>query len=288
MVQNFEQQKNMKAAGYTAGIVLLLLLLLFYVKWYTPTMPLPPIEDGIEVNLGSSDMGLGDDQPFEPGEPAPQNQQAYVPAKANTTENNDLKDVMTDEEDAEAPAVAKPPIVRPDASKVTDKKVVKAPVKKAAPTVTPTPAPPKPKAVFKGATGTGTGGNDADSYKKGGSEGVAGGTGDQGRPGGDPNSKNYEGGGSGNGNIAVTKGNRKIVSGLNFSFTGEFDRDAAIYADIKVNAAGIGEFLRVSKGSTSMDRKYVDNIIQKLKDIRFEKASGESLITVKFNFKVTR
>jgi hypothetical protein len=251
-------------------------------------MPLPPMDEGIEVNLGNSDMGMGDDQPFEPGEPAPQEQNAYIPAKASTMENNDLKDVETDDKEEDAPVVAKPPIVRPDAKKVTEKEVVKAPVKKTAPTVTPTPAPPKPKAVFKGTSGAGTGGNDADSYKKGGSEGVAGGTGDQGKPGGDPNSKNYEGGGHGNGDIAVTKGNRKIVSGLNFSFTGDFDRNAVIYADIKVNAAGRGEFLRVGKGSTSMDRKYIDNIIQKLKNIKFEEASGESLVTVRFNFKVTQ
>ena len=251
-------------------------------------MPLPPVEDGIEVNLGNSDQGFGTDQPYEPGQPSPQDQQSYTPPKAAVTENTDAKDVETDDKDEDAPVVKKPPVAKPNATKIPEKEVAKTKTPKAAQPVTPAPPAPKPKAIFKGVNGTGTGGNDADSYKKGGSEGVAGGTGDQGRPGGDPNSKNYEGGGKGNGSIAVTKGNRNIVSGFNFSFTGDFERNAVIYAEIKVSPQGIGQFLRVGKGSTSTDRKYVDNIIQKLWNIRFEKSDEESLVTVRFNFKVTQ
>jgi hypothetical protein len=43
---------------------------------------------------------------------------------------------------------------------------------------------------MKGVAGTGNGGNEADTYKKGGSEGIAGGKGDQGRP-GESDSKLY-------------------------------------------------------------------------------------------------
>lgn len=42
--------------------------------------------------------------------------------------------------------------------------------------------------------------------KKVGNQGIAGGKGDQGRPGGDPDSKNYTGGGRGNSGVSISKG----------------------------------------------------------------------------------
>ncbi len=63
---SFESQKNMKAGGLTLSICVLLLLVLLYVSWTQPTQPVPVTEEGIEVNLGNSDKGLGDKQPFLP------------------------------------------------------------------------------------------------------------------------------------------------------------------------------------------------------------------------------
>src|SRR5579871_5897635 len=104
MTSSFESQKNIRAAGYTLGIVVLVLLILFYIKWITPAMPLPPVDEGIEVNLGNSDQGFGTDQPYEPGQPSPQDQQAYTPPKAVVTQNTDAKDVETDDKEEDAPA----------------------------------------------------------------------------------------------------------------------------------------------------------------------------------------
>lgn len=291
MVSNFESQKNWKAAGYTTGIIVLLLLLLFYVKWVTPVMPLPPLEEGIEVNLGNSDQGSGDDQPFEPGDPAPQNQDAYVPPKVNVAENNDVKEVETDDTDEEAPAVTKPPVAKPEAKKIPEKEVAKVTPKKTMPVAPPAPTPPKPKAIFKGAAGTGTGGNNADTYKKGGSEGIAGGVGDQGRPGGDPNSKNYEGaGGTGNSGVSISRGlqGRKFTSLP--SFRDDFNENAKVAVDIKVDENGkVISATYQSRGSSGTATPQMKNIaIQKALQIKFNSSGEESLGTLVFNFKVTQ
>src|ERR1700712_3784355 len=199
----FEAKKNLKAGTITLAVLAILFLFLFLVGWTTPSIMQPVPEEGMEVNLGNSDAGLGNNQAFQPGKPSPQDQQQSTPPKAVVTQKEDVKDPATDDKDPDAPEIKKPPVTKPDATKIADKEEPKKVTPKKIETVTPpAPAPPHPKAVFKGVNGTGTGGNDADSYKKGGNEGIAGGKGDQGKPGGDPNSKNYEGGGHGNSGIS--------------------------------------------------------------------------------------
>src|SRR5438132_8938646 len=174
MTDEFESKKNIQAGSYTALVCGLLLVIFLFVKWGLPPLPQPPVDEGIEVNLGNSDYGLGANQPFEHGEPAPVEKQTYVPPKPVVTKE-DVKEVVTDDKDEEAPVIKKPPVSKPEATKLPEKEVVKSkPVKNPKPVETP-PAPPapRPKAVFKGVNGTGTGGNEATSYKKGGNEGIA-------------------------------------------------------------------------------------------------------------------
>lgn len=286
---NFETRKNVQAGTITVAVLGLLLLLLLLIGWAAPLPPPPPVDEGIEVNLGSSDMGLGDNQPFEPGKPAPQQQQQqYTPPKAVAEKEEPVKEPMSNDKDADAPEIKKPPVtkVKPDATKIAEKDLAKKTLKKAVVETPPTPVPPKPRAVMKGGNGTGTGGNDADSYKKGGDQGITPGKGDMGKPGGNPNSNNYNGpGGTGTGGMAIVRGDRRIVGG-NASFTGDFDENAKIYADIKVSPDGTGQFLRVTKGSTSTSHQYTDMIVQKLRNIKFNSASDESVINVQFIFKV--
>lgn len=250
-------------------------------------MPLPPIEEGIEVNLGNSDQGFGTDQPYEPGQPSPQDQQAYTPPKAAVAENNDAKEVETDDKEEDAPVVKKPPVAKPNATKIPEKEVAKPKTAKATLPVANTPPAPKPKAIFKGVNGTGTGGNDADSYKKGGSEGIAGGTGDQGRPGGDPNSKNYEGnGGTGRSGVSVSRGltGRRMTSLP--SFTDDFNENAKVAVDIKVDAGGkVISASYQQKGSSGTATASMRNIaIQKAYTIKFNSSGEESMGTLIFNF----
>ena len=289
ITDNFESKKNIRAASYTTLICLCLMVLFFFVKWTTPAFPQPLNEEGIEVNLGSSDVGLGNDQPFEPGHPAPQEHVKYTPPKATVTENTPVKEVETDDnKNDDAPVVKKPPVVTPEATKITEKEVVKnKPAKAVQPVENPVPVQQKPKAVFKGANGTGTGGNEADTYKKGGSEGIAGGKGDQGKPGGDPNSKNYEGGGRGNSGVAISKG----LQGRHFtslpSFEDEFNENAKVAVNIRVDETGkVIAAVYEPRGSTTSDATLKSIANRKAMQIKFNAGEEETSGTIIFNFKL--
>src|ERR1051325_1165856 len=95
MTDNFEARKNMQAGTITAVILGLLLLLLLIVGWNIPHPAPPPLQEGLEVNLGNSDLGSGNDQPYEPGKPAPQDQQKYTPPKPVVAEKEEVKDPQT-------------------------------------------------------------------------------------------------------------------------------------------------------------------------------------------------
>ena len=287
MVTPFEYQKNMRAGSYTLLICVLLCGLFFLVKWSTPSFPVPAVEDGIEVNLGNSDAGFGKDQPFEPGEPAPREQQHYTPPQP-VAQNDPIKDVETDDREVDAPVVKKPTVAKPDATKIADKDEKEKPVKVTQPVATPAPAPPKPKAVFKGVNGNGTGGNEADTYKKGGDEGIAGGRGDQGRPGGDPDSKNYSGnGGSGKSGVSISRGLQgRRFTGLP-SFEDDFNENAKVAIDIRVDETGkVSSAVYQPRGSTTGSATLKAIAIRKAMQIKFNAGDEESLGTIVFNFRL--
>lgn len=286
MADNFDSKKNVKAGSYTAIVCAVLLVLFLFVRWSLPVLPEPPVEEGIEVNLGSSDQGLGDDQPFEPGSPAPANQPVYTPPAATPTPDDNVKDVETDDNDPDAPEIKKATVTKPDATKLPEKDVVKSkPTTKPAP---PTPAPPvqRPKATMKGIGGTGTGGNEADSYKKGGNQGIAGGVGDQGRPGGNPDSDNYTGnGGTGKSGVSISRG----LQGRRFtslpSFTDDFNQNAKVAIDIKVDESGkVVSATYQPRGSTTADANMKQIAVRKALQVKFNAGSTESTGTLIFNF----
>jgi hypothetical protein len=284
----FESRKNRKAVLYTLFICGTLFLLLFLISWTLPFNPPTPVEEGLEVNLGNSDQGLGNNQPFLPNDPSKQEQEKYSPPKTVAATKEALKDVETDDKDPDpAPAVKQPPVTKPDATKIPDKDLaVKTPKKVVQPAVNPTPVPPKPKAVFNGVKGDGSGGNDADHFKPGGNQGIAGGKGDQGAPGGDPNSTNYSGGGHGNG-IAIARGlqGRRISSTP--SFTDEFNENAKIAIDIHVDAGGnVISAEYQAHGSTTSDANLKAIAIRKAHQVKFNSGADESSGTLIFVFKL--
>jgi outer membrane biosynthesis protein TonB len=285
----FNTRKNQKAGLYTLLICGVLLTMLLLISWNLPFNPPTPVEEGLEVNLGNSDQGLGSDQPFLPNDPSKQDQEKYTPPKTVSPTKEALKDVETDDKDPDpAPAVKQPPVTKPEAKKIPEKDLtVKTPHKTIQPAVNPTPTPPKPKAVFHGANGDGTGGNDADHFKQGGNQGIGGGKGDQGKPGGDPNSTNYKGGGNGNG-VAIEKRGlvgRKIVHTP--SFTDEFNDNAKVAVDITVDASGnVTSAEYQLKGSTTADANMKAIAIRKARLVKFNTGSDDSNGTLIFNFKL--
>jgi outer membrane biosynthesis protein TonB len=291
MTQESESKKNVQAGSYTALVVGLMLVIFFFVKWGMPPLPEPPMDEGIEVNLGNSDVGSGNDQPFEPGSPAPASEQtAYVPPKAEPAKE-DVKDIETDDKDEEAPVIKKPPVVKPEATKVPEKEVVKSkPVKNPVPVENPAPPAPKAKAVFKGVNGNGTGGNEASTYKKGGSEGIAGGQGDQGRPGGNPDSKNYTGGGRGNSGIGIRSGlgNRKVTSWP--GFRDDFNQNGKVVVAVKFGQNGTVQSVEIVPRGTTGDSQLIEIAKRKARELKLNvdaNAPEAQIVTFEMNFKVT-
>ena len=81
--------------------------------------------------------------------------------------------------------------------------------------------------------------------------------------------------------LQVIKGNRKI---MHYSLY-PFDLPpATINAVIKVSPAGMGSFLGFAAGSSSNDNSYRDAVIEILKRTSFDRAEGETLITLSVMF----
>ncbi|MBX9785485.1 MAG: hypothetical protein K2X48_19540 [Chitinophagaceae bacterium] len=281
-----DPQANSKAAAITLVVHALILLILFAIP-LAATLTHDPVKDeeGIEVNLGNSDIGFGDVQPLIPDEPAPAVQEQSTPPKEQVAAADPEPEKETSTQDnADEPVVNKPEKkATPTKIPSTNPPVVT--TKPAATTVTnPVPKPPKPKALYGG--GTGTGGNNSDTYNNSRNQGIAGGKGDQGKPNGNAGSDNYNGnGGGGKSGPKVTRGDRRIVNNYYF-FSGDLDR-ATINAIIKVTPEGKGSFVGFGPGSTTQSREYADAIANYLGKMQFNKDDHESTVTVQFVFQVT-
>lgn len=290
-----ETDKNVKAGTYTSIICGVLLMLAFLISWTNPLPEVPPEDEGIEVNLGNSDEGLGEIAPMIPGPPSNQEEEVNTPPRTQLTQADAVKDVETDDNDKEAPeaVVPKPSVPKPEAKKVPTKETSVKNTKPAPKVVdNPTPAPKKPAAVYKGGTASGTGGNDADSWNNSRNQGVAGGTGDQGKAGGNPDSDSYTGnGGTGKSGVAISRGLQgRRISRLP-SFQDDFNENAKVAIDVRVDGQGnVISATYQPRGSTTSDTNMRAIAIQKAKQIKFtpsESGAGESIGTLVFNFKVT-
>lgn len=289
---DFESKKNVRAGSYTVLVCGLMLVFFIFVKWGMPPLPPTPVfDEGIEVNLGNSDIGSGVDQPMQPGPPAPSETQAYAPPKAAVA-REDVKNIETDDRDEEAPEIKRPPVTKPEATKVPEKEVVKSkPVNTPKPAETPAPPAPKPKATMKAMSGEGnTGGNEASTYKRGSGEGVAGGRGDQGRPGGNPDSKSYTGGGTGNSGMRISKGLAGRHITYTYKYQDDFNENATVAVDIRVDKDGnVVSATFQLRGSTTSESYYKQKAIEIVKKSKFNTVSSgpdEQTGTVLVNFRV--
>jgi TonB family protein len=170
---------NYRIKGIVGTILFhaLLLLALFLLGLSTP-LPLPD-EEGVEVNLGYSEEGMGLIQPDQTAAPA-----EASPAEPAVSEEEEF--VTDDQEEAMAVKPASKP--KTTESKPRPQETTNANTSE----VKPVPPTPKadPKAMYPGKTGSGQGGY----------QGTTGKPGDQGKPDGDPNASGYDGfGGSGSG-----------------------------------------------------------------------------------------
>jgi len=172
MLTTNEEKERKSRITAIAGTILFHALMLLSLLLLALRTPLPlPGEEGVEVNLGYSDEGMGEKQPIIPAQ-APQ---ATPPAPQAKAEDK-LVTSTTEEE----PSIEK---------KKTEKK-------SPSPVTKPVPEKPKEPTVNKKALYPGKSSKTAD----GGNQGITGKPGDQGKPDGTPGSPNYDGnGGKGNG-----------------------------------------------------------------------------------------
>jgi TonB family protein len=199
-MDNKEKKSRGIAIVGTIVVHALVVLVLFLMAFRTP-LPLPG-EEGVEVDLGMMDQGMGNIQPEKPAIPmAAQPQQ----------EQNKSKEEIVTQNDEEAPAIEKPKNIKP--------KQETKPVEEPKPTV-------NQKALFKG----------SNNPQAGGSEGITGQPGDQGKPNGLAGIKKYDGnGGKGNG-TGYDLGGRGAKS-LHRP-DDDFTEEGRIVVDIWVNRAG--------------------------------------------------
>jgi outer membrane biosynthesis protein TonB len=295
---SYEQQKNTKAFMYTLFVCACLAVLFFMVSWAPPVVTELKEEDGMEVNLGSSETGIGDIQPLLPGDQGKQADIVTPPTPSVIPETPVEKEIETNENDKEAPpAVVKKPIEKTKVKAevkpvpVTESK----PVIKLEPKPVEVPPAPKPKILFKGQGNGGTvQGNNSDSYQSSSGQGITGARGDQGKPNGNPNSDSYTGnGGTGNGNgagVSISRGLQGRKINRYPSFEDDFNENAKVAVDIKVD--GNGNVTSASfqpKGSTTTNANMKSIALAKARQLKFNSNSDEvddEMGTVIFNFRI--
>ena len=279
MSSAFEREKNTRALLYTAAISAMILVMVYFINWAIPVKTVPVVEEFVEINLGNSDFGSGNDQPELPGDPAPAEQTSYTPPQPVHSSEESVKDITeANETSHDAPALVKPAVSKTDAKKINTE--VKA-VKVSNPTPQPvTQAPPKPRAVLGRTTGgTGNGGNGAETYKPGTGEGVAGGRGDQGVVGGNPNGTRYSGTPR---NLGV-----RIVSIPSRSFEDDFKESGTVALDIVVNENGkLVSATYQPSGSSITNRSQIEIAKRRAADLSYPKYEGGFKQKITMNFQV--
>ena len=176
-----EKKNRIKAILGTILFHIGLIILLLFLALRTP-LPLPG-EEGVLVNLGTDETGMGLDQQEEPAPAEPVVKP--TPAAQETEEEEYL---VQDIEEAPAIKEKKAEVKKKEPEKVIPQPEP-VPVKEVITEPEPKPQP-NPKAMYPG-KGTTT--------AQGGQEGQTGQPGDQGQPGGTPGSSVYTGQGDGSG-----------------------------------------------------------------------------------------
>ncbi len=199
MSSNEKKDKGI-AIGGTILVHAIAVFILFLMAFKTP-LPLPG-EEGVEVDLGMMNQGMGNIQPEKPAIP--------VASQPEQQPSKNKEDIATSN-DEEAPAIEKPKNTKPK----QETKPAEDPKPKA-----------NPRALFKG----------NNNPQSGGSEGITGQPGDQGNPNGLAGVRKYDGnGGQGNG-TGYSLGGRGAKTLHRPS--DDFSEEGIIVVDIWVNREG--------------------------------------------------
>ena len=280
----FEAAKNRKALTYTAIICGLFLLVAFFYTWPLQVPPPHTVIDLIEINLGNEQEGMGDIQPLVKGDRAPDNQSVASNQSARKASEEPSQNIQADESNNVDAAPVVKSEKKNDKAKIVNKEVATKATKNInpSPVVNPNPAPPKPKIpLYKG--GTGTGGNGATEDNGYRNQGYKPGNGDAGSPDGKPDAYgNSPGGRSGVSVIRGLSGRRPIHFP---NMQDDFNENAKVYVNIKVNAAGTVTSAAIAKGTTTSNSSLRNIAIQKAKQLKFTGSQSDvESGTIRFNF----
>ena len=225
-------QDKYKREGLVGTLVIHLILFLIFLFVGLPYM-VPRPEQGITVNFGTSNVGMGEVQPETSGEqvtePIPDPQPEPTPP-TETTPVEAQEDVLTqDTEDApEVEATENPTEKQPEEPKETPKE-------------------PEPEPTISDKLSNALNKFKSSSAQSGGSEGDDNQAGDKGQVNGTPDGGAYTGGGTGNGDYQL--GNRKAVSRPKPNYTCQ--EEGKVVIDIKVDRNGKTINASVGKGTTN-------------------------------------
>ncbi|HEY5406643.1 MAG TPA: hypothetical protein VIJ92_06145 [Ginsengibacter sp.] len=270
---HFEAEKNRKALMYTLCIVALFLLIAIFYTWPLLIPPTTPVQDLIDVNLGNEQEGMGDVQPLVKGERAPDNQSMPSHQKAAKVTEEPTRNVQADEnnDDKEAAPVTKVEKPKEDAKEInkpstnkTTKKINPSPI------VNPNPVPRKPKLLYPGGSGNGGNNPTEDNYSR--NQGMKPGNGDGGSVDGKVDSYGKDPGGGKGGVVSGLFGRRNIHFP---SMQGDFNENAKIYVDIKVDASGKVTDAGIARGTTTSNSSLRSIAIEKAKELKFPPSSKE-------------
>ena len=233
-----------KAIAWTVGIHIVLILLMILIRYSTPAEAAPIQELGIEVNLGTSYEGFGDDQPMDMDDPAAV--AALQSVDAGFESGDFSKDFLTSD-DENAPVINRTnntATVRHTRNTNTVNRTRNADNN----ANSNTQQTRNPRYVYEG--GDGNGGNSADENRSGSNEGNTSGDGDRGVPGGRPGADNYTGSpGPGTGGISHSLSGRDISPKR---FSAEFNEGGKVVIRIKIDREGkiISKRIKSSPSST--------------------------------------
>ncbi len=274
----FDKQKNMKAASVTIGVHAVLLLLFLLIRYQVPAME-PTPEMGMEVNLGNSDDGMGDEQPLIEGNAGGE---AIAINKAASGANTPTARNYVSTDDDRAPGVT--PSVNKNKKQgqdLTDNRNRNQQTNVS----TNNRSTERVKALYPGEQ-NGNGGNNATSSNKSTGEGITGKPGDQGRPDGNPDATNYTGGGTGSSGVSHNLANRSIVAYP--PRDAEFREGGKVVLRVTVDRNGSISRYRVVSAANAQLKALAE---QKIKKVRFnpnDEAPAEQSGNITFQFIVTR
>ena len=223
-----QEEKNKTVSGFITILCMALVVIVCLSFGYDP--PDPPIpEEGVEVNLGNSDFGLGDN-------PMPETSQASsAPRPRTATEqvSTQRTESTTSINTSDRPSTAKTDNTTPTTTK---------------------PEPPKEPEINKNALFNGNRGNKNKNANSG-SEGNTYGSGNMGKEGSDPNSNRYDGN-PGNGGKNWTLDGRSVKA-LPLPNTST-QKQGTVVVKIWVDRAGnVTQTSAPEKGSTVTDAALV-------------------------------